>query len=86
MVGGVAAIAQRNQVRRFIRSTGGPRNQMVDVGFPWKTHGTAGSAHAAVSGKDNLPNLAPVLVLLYCGIVGRWSLRPQAHRVNLAQT
>jgi hypothetical protein len=77
MVGGVATIAERNQVRCFIASTAGPRDQVVNVGFARETHDTAGLANAAVSGKDDFSDLAPSLVLLSHRIVERWLLQPE---------
>jgi hypothetical protein len=65
MVYGVATIAERNQVRRFIDSTGGPRYQVVNVGFALRTRVTARPTGVAVSGKYNIADLAPSLVLLF---------------------
>jgi hypothetical protein len=69
MVCGVAPIAERNQVRRFIDSTGGPRDQVVNVGFAPGTRVTARPANVAVSSKYNISDLAPSLVLLSHRIV-----------------
>ena len=73
----VAAIAERNQVRCFIDSTGGPRDQVVNVGVARETHLTAGLANAAVTGKDDFTDLAPSLVLLFHRIVERWLVQPE---------
>jgi hypothetical protein len=77
MVCSVATIAKGDQVRRFIDSTGGARDQVVNVGFTPRTRVTARPANVAVSGKYNASDLAPSLVLLSRRIVKRWFLQPE---------
>jgi hypothetical protein len=64
MVRSVATIAERDQVRRFIDSTSGTGNQVVNVGLASGTRLTARPANIAVAGKHNLSDFAPSLVLL----------------------
>jgi hypothetical protein len=45
MVCGVASIAERNQIRRFIDATSSPRNQVMNVGFALGTRFAASSAN-----------------------------------------
>jgi hypothetical protein len=49
---------------------------VVNVGFPPGTRVTARPANVAVSGKYNISDLAPSLVLLSHRIVERWLLQP----------
>jgi len=72
MVRSVAAIAKRDQIRRFIGSTSGSRNQMMNVGFAPGTRVTARPASVAVSGKYNISDVAPSLVQRFHGFVERW--------------
>jgi hypothetical protein len=76
VVRSVAAIAKRDEIRRFIGSTGGTRNQMMNIGFAPGTRVTARPADVAVSGKYNISDVAPSLVLLSHGVVGRWLRQP----------
>ncbi len=64
MVGGVATITQGGQICRFIDSTGSPRDKVVDVSFTPGTHLTARPAYVAVTGKNNMADLVPLLILL----------------------
>ena len=50
---------------------------MVNVGFAPGTRVPARPANVAVSGKYNISNLAPSLVLLSHRIVERWLLQPE---------
>ena len=50
---------------------------MVNVGFAPGTRVTARPANVAVSGKYNISDLAPSLVLLSHRIVVRWLLQPE---------
>jgi hypothetical protein len=77
MVCGVATIAERNPVRRFIDSTRGPRDQVVNVGFAPRTRVTARPASVAVSGKHDVADLAPSLVRLSHRSVEMWLLQPE---------
>jgi hypothetical protein len=64
MVRSVASIAQRDQVCRFIGSTSGARNQVMNVGFAPGTRVTARPANIRVTGKYNIADFMPSLVLL----------------------
>lgn len=85
MVRSVAAIAKRDQIRRFIGSTGGTRNQMMNVGFAPGTRVTARPANVAVSGKYNISDVAPSLVLLSHGVVERWFRQPSYPKESCLQ-
>ena len=69
MMRGVAAIAERDQVRRFIDPTGGTRDQMMDVGFTPRAGFTASLADVAISCKYNASHFAPSVVLLLGRVV-----------------
>jgi hypothetical protein len=71
MVRSMATIAKRDQVRRFIDSTSGTRNQVMNVGFTPGTRVTARCASMAVASKDNLADFTPSMVLLSGRIVER---------------
>jgi hypothetical protein len=66
MVRSMATIAKRDQVRRFIESTRGTRNQVMDVGFALDARLTARPANMAVASKYNIADFTPSTVLL-CG-------------------
>jgi hypothetical protein len=72
MVRGMATIAKRDQVRRFIDSTSGTRNQVMNVGLALGTRVTARPANMAVASKYNIANFTPSMVLLSGRIVERW--------------
>jgi len=75
MVRSVATIAKRDQVCRFIGSTSGPRNQVMNVGLAPRTDIAARPANMAVASKYNLSDFTPSLVILALKIVGRWFLQ-----------
>src|SRR5688500_9712094 len=61
MVRGVTAIAQRNQVGRFVYSAGGTRDQVVIVSFAPGAFFAASSARVRVSSENDGANGAPLL-------------------------
>jgi hypothetical protein len=69
MMRGVAAIAERDQVRRFIDPTRGTGDQMMDVGFTPRAGFTASLAVVAISCKYNASHFAPSVVLLLGRVV-----------------
>lgn len=77
VVRGMTAIAERNQVRRLIRSTGGPRNEVMDVGFAPRAGLAARPAGMVVSGKHHSADGVPLLVLPEQQIIDGWVLQPE---------
>lgn len=65
MVHRVAAIAERDQICRFIGPARSARNQVMNIGFAAGTRVTARSANMAVASEYHLANLAPTTVLLW---------------------
>ena len=61
MVHGMAAIAERDQVRWFIDSTCSSRNQMVNVCFSGRAELTALLTAPAIASEHNSPHVAPAL-------------------------
>ena len=64
MVRGVTTVAKRDEVRGIISSSGGTRDQVMDVRFAPFTWLAAGPAHMAIASKNDFPDRTPALALL----------------------
>jgi hypothetical protein len=58
---GMTAVAQCDQIRRFIRASSGTRNQMMNVRFPCEAELTAFLTTPVVAREHDGPHRTPML-------------------------